>query len=446
MKVLFSQLRATHMLKTYLTFNYNIILEEKTMREKERDSRERNHENLWTTVSRKKPKPRQTHATKMCFVNHLPLNITISEISHIFRTHGAIAAITIPTTQKHSNHIFAFVQYYYPQSLTTAVRDENGKKVGDTRITIYPAKYDKPQTPINNPNQPRKPQPRIIQDRNHPKQKNHKSQIRDNRSYKKVTKPPHTTMFTENQSPQKNQPPETQSNLNQTPPKQTTKPEPSKHRIMSSRVLGEDTEKTRKNLKPIEIESGVAAALDGIADEETAEKLERSVIGIVEAAHSHEVILEHILSEGVNCLTIESMGGSQHLITFNTLEDKKSIIESQWLERWYMVLKNVNSNSAALWRETWISVYGVPLIGWNYKYFFDIGCVLGKVLSVNYKSLECARILILTDCLFDINAKISICIGDKRYSIYVSEKQQLWNPTSSGENGNQNVTNEGNPS
>lgn len=120
------------------------------------------------------------------------------------------------------------------------------------------------------------------------------------------------------------------------------------------------------------------------------------------------------------------MGGMQHLLVFDSFEDKKAIIESKWLERWFITIKNVNTHSATLWRETWINIYGVPLIGWSYENFYDIGSLFGRVLSVNYKEFDCAKVMIYTDCMFDINTKIAMEIDEETYSIYVSEKQAHW--------------------
>lgn len=130
------------------------------------------------------------------------------------------------------------------------------------------------------------------------------------------------------------------------------------------------------------------------------EMLERSAIAIASSSQSSEIVMDHILSEGVTCLKIKLMGGMLNLITFDTFEDKKAIMESKWLDRWFMAIRNVNDQSANLWRETWMKIYGVPLIAWGYDHFYKIGCVFGRVLSVNYKDYDCAYVLVFTDCLF----------------------------------------------
>lgn len=44
-----------------------------------------------------------------------------------------------------------------------------------------------------------------------------------------------------------------------------------------------------------------------------------------------------------------------------------------------------------------------PFIFLEFWIFFNIGCVYGKVLSVEYSRFDHARIMILTSCLFRIN-------------------------------------------
>lgn len=157
--------------------------------------------------------------------------------------------------------------------------------------------------------------------------------------------------------------------------------------------------------------------------DENVEMLQRSALAIAPSSQTSESILNAILSEGVNCLTIKSMGGMQHLLIFDTFEDKKQMMESEWLLQWFMKITNVNDQSATLWRETCISIYGVPLIAWGYKNFFDIGCVFGRVISVDYKNFDCANVRIFTDCLFDTSCKISMEIEGKSYAVHILEKK-----------------------
>ena len=190
---------------------------------------------------------------------------------------------------------------------------------------------------------------------------------------------------------------------------------------MHSRALGEDTESTRNSLGEIDLDGDFVASLEGTICKENQEMLERSAIAVASSSQSADIIMEHILAEGVNNLEIKPMGGMLHLITFSTFEDKKAMMESNWLEQWFLTIRNVNDHSATLWRETWLKVYGVPLIAWGYENFYKIGCVFGRVLSVNYKDYDCAHILIFTDSLFELNGKLSFTVGDNNYPVFVSE-------------------------
>nr|CCA65973.1 hypothetical protein [Beta vulgaris subsp. vulgaris] len=402
-------------------------------------SQPENKENPWITVNRKKTRTPNPQASRTCFVNHLPQSITISEIARVFRTHGAIADITIPKNQKQLAHKFAFVQFHYPQSLITAIRDENRRKVEDNLISVFPAKYDKSQTTLTNTYNYKQSGPST--NKKIPIKVASAPYVRDGRSYKEAT----NTTKTSNNLSNHHQTPHPNHHQKPTPANQphqrnepalpfeeyvptinSCKPKPTTHRIMSSRALGEDTEKIRNSLGAIDPDSDYAAAIKGQICEENEEMLQRSSIALALASQKSEIILDHILAEGVNCLSIKPMGGMLHLITFDTFENKKAIIESEWLQRWFSKIINVNTRSVSLWRETWVNIYGVPLIAWGYNNFHNIGSMLGRVLSVNYNNFDCAKVLIYTDCFFDINCKISFEIGEEKYPVYVSEKQQLW--------------------
>ena len=393
------------------------------MREKERNSREREQETQWITVNGRKPRNHHNQAVRTCFVNHLPASITITDLAKIFRTHGAIANISIPYNQKSPNLKFAFVQFKYPQSLVTAIRDENGRKVFGSRITAFPAKFDKPLSHIKPNSYHPQPTPKIHKNHNQDSAPRYVN-LRDNRSYREVAYsniPTHKKNQNQNQLHQynlENREPNTKNTI--------SKPHPSSQRMKSSNLLGEDTEQVRNSLDEIDLESEIAASIKGKQCEENVEWIQRSVIATTATSQSSEAIQEHILSEGVNCLTIQPMGGMQYIITFDSLEDKNSIIESGWLDRWFSSIEIINNQSAAKWRETWLSIYGVPLMAWGYDNFFKIGCIFGRVISVNHQRFDKAQVLIYTDCMFDINCKISMQIDDRSNIIHISEKQHQW--------------------
>nr|CCA66152.1 hypothetical protein [Beta vulgaris subsp. vulgaris] len=407
----------------------------------ERETRERNGErnaerkqeraigeHQWIVINRRKPKASQPSASRTCFINHLPVTFTIADIAKIFRTHGAIANVCIPPNQKYPNHNFAFVQFYHSQSLYTAIRDENGRQVEKHRISVFPAKQDKFRNTKNTYTYQHQPRSQSTKPKD-----NRKAQrsLRDNRSYKEATlcigspEDNREVKFNlQNNSSYKTTPHKTH-NPTPNPIPNIIKPNQSYHRLMHSRALGEETEQIRNSLGEIDANSDYAASMKGNKCEENVEIFHRSAIAVASSSLSSDTILNHILSEGVTCLTIKPMGGMQHLIIFETYDDKEAMMNSKWLLQWFDVVTNVNDQSATLWRKTRINIYGVPLIAWGYEIFFNIGCVLGRVISVDYGNYECATVDIITDCLFEVNCKLMMEIDGKNYDIYVGETRQF---------------------
>lgn len=74
-------------------------------------------------------------------------------------------------------------------------------------------------------------------------------------------------------------------------------------------------------------------------------------------------------------------------------------------------------------------MYGVLLSGWGYENFFSIGNIFGRVLSVDHSNFDRAKILIITDCLFNINCEMEIDIEGTLSKIFISENQTQYSIT-----------------
>lgn len=90
-----------------------------------------------------------------------------------------------------------------------------------------------------------------------------------------------------------------------------------------------------------------------------------------------------------------------------------------------MEIRDVSVKASAKWRETWITIYGVPLNAWSHDTFFKIGCVFGKILSINYSNFEFTKILISIDCLFKINCKMALNVDGFMTKIHIWETPQF---------------------
>ena len=398
--------------------------------EREREPRERNPGYQWQIVTKKKPRNKPGQALRTCFVNFLPLQISNTEIARIFKVHGRIDHVYIPMINNQKNHKSAFVQFMHPQSLITATRDENGRRIDSHRITVHPAKYDKNLPHLHHhPASYLPPPPKITSKK--PNSTHQNNSLRDFRSYKEVASPSPKNRPPVPSKPQINPGIPTShtfpfENHPSPPLENLTSPNLSSLRIMSSRVLGEDTETIRQSLGSIEIEGDYVAAIKGKRCDDQEEMLKRSAIAISLGSQSSSMIMDNIIAQGVNCFSIKPMGGMMHLIVFDSFEDKKSIMESKWLEQWFITVRNVNDHSATLWRETWLKIYGMPITAWGYENFYNVGCIFGRVISVNYKEFDCAYVLVITDCLFEINGKIAMEIDKSEFPIFVSENKGQW--------------------
>lgn len=68
-----------------------------------------------------------------------------------------------------------------------------------------------------------------------------------------------------------------------------------------------------------------------------------------------------------------------------------------------------------------MKIHGVPPSGWGYDNFYNIGCVFGRVISVNHSNFNHATALVITDCLFLINCKMVLDLMGHQHKICISE-------------------------
>lgn len=392
------------------------------MREREKAREREKNPNQWIVVQRKKLRNHPRPATKTIFIDFLPPDTTKPMLASIFDRYGRIEYISIPSPlRQNKNHRYAFVKFFQQSALHAAIRLENHRKMGDNSIRIHPANRDKSatyqqklDTPLNHTKKPRKMAP-----------DSRSFAVKDHRTFKEaclnkqpIIHPPHPKPNTHhNEKPNTHQIPP----LEPEPLPTCFRLEPCEVRKMSSRALGEDTEKTRDELTVSVIDDEELITIKGARCYDHEDTLKRSVLATSPSSLTSSQILDHVLAEGVTCLHIKPMGGMLHLITFDSIEGNDAILQSKWLDRWFADLCNINDVCASRWRKTQLKVYGVPLRGWGYENFYNIGCMFGRVLSVHHLEFDFATIQVLTDCLFLINCKMAMEFLGKQYKICISE-------------------------
>nr|CCA66234.1 hypothetical protein [Beta vulgaris subsp. vulgaris] len=405
---------------------------ERVFRERESRKAERFNQE-WTTVTKRKhpnrpyPPPPPPLASTTAYIKFLPPRFNSSDVAGIFHIYGPIIHISLPKAKRpNPQYQFAFVKFRAKQSLHQAILHENGRIIEGKRLKVELAKTDtygpppkshqqtnlaqnlKPTKPKTNPNP------------------SFKTSLRDHRSYKDASTPHQTNPTTKHNKPTyQTSPSHVYLSLQQIEPQPDfIQQEMSYARIMCSRVLGEEVEQARINLETGECDEETVGLIKLSRSHENDELLKRSLIGVSFNPTSSNSNLHQILAEGVSNITITSLGGPMHLLSFESEEDKQLMLESKWLERWYMELRNASSKISSLWRETWVTIYGIPLSAWSYDNILKIGSIFGKVLSVNQRKFEYTKILISTDCMFKINCKMAIDVDGEKSKIHIWESPQ----------------------
>lgn len=162
---------------------------------------ERNH-GEWTVIKRRRRQSPSENtppiACKTIYIDFLPLEINPQTLRFIFNPYGSISSIVIPyKIRDNCNHRYAFIKYLSTHSLMGAISHENGRRIGNFKLKVSPAKYDSPTHTTLNP--PLKPH--TVQPKNNLPSKNHRAATRDHRSYKEAATFPPLELHNTTKSP-----------------------------------------------------------------------------------------------------------------------------------------------------------------------------------------------------------------------------------------------------
>ena len=272
------------------------------MRERERKKekeRENPHHPHWTTVHRRKPKPRSHLASKTCYVDFLPTNICPYDIARTFEPYGPIVNISI--TEKiipHRSHRFPFVQFFSSASQQMAIKGENGRKLAGGRLGVFAAKNDTSKTFPNHRFQakPLSSHTHVPHSKPPPPRNN---AYRDHRTYKEASL--NTNFKPKPRAQNQNQPKQNYTEFQAIPNQdQEPMPEcfyfaPTPTRRASSRILGDVVEKTRDELTVEEFEDEKLITIKGAKSPENEELYSRSVLALAASSLSSSQIHQNIL-------------------------------------------------------------------------------------------------------------------------------------------------------
>ncbi|KAG6750616.1 hypothetical protein POTOM_045121 [Populus tomentosa] len=129
------------------------------------------------------------------------------------------------------------------------------------------------------------------------------------------------------------------------------------------------------------------------------------------------------------------LGASQAVITFTNREsmEKELVNGSSVLETSFFHLKPWEKGAKAIDRFVWVSILGLPLIGWNRRCIESIIEKAGKMLgyditSVSQGSLTGVKVLLSTTSFETLNEHVLLVLDGDEFEISIMEMKPNFSP------------------
>lgn len=160
--------------------------------------------------------------------------------------------------------------------------------------------------------------------------------------------------------------------------------------------------------------------------------LSMSAIAKLPSQRSLESLREAFISEGVWNVQIRQMGGNFVLLTFESTDHMKSMLEGGglcWLLNFFDEVKQWEPEPVTeYYRVVWLNCYGIPLNVWNVDTFFSIGRLWGEVITLDEdtstrSSLSVGKVKISTKAFEVINHIVNLELNGKVFPVRVVEEQ-----------------------
>jgi len=165
------------------------------------------------------------------------------------------------------------------------------------------------------------------------------------------------------------------------------------------------------------------------------EWLLRSLVGSI-ATEVDYAQLEHMVLKTVKkAIGFRFLGASQAVITFTdkaTME-KELINSCSALANYFSSIKPWKREVKAVDRFAWVSILGLPLIGWNRRCIEfmveDVGKMIGyDITSVSQGSLMGVKVLLSTTSFTTLNNQLSLILDGEEFDISVMEMKPGFSP------------------
>jgi hypothetical protein len=160
------------------------------------------------------------------------------------------------------------------------------------------------------------------------------------------------------------------------------------------------------------------------------QNLKRSFVGFLLQGVEVRMIRTTLLMEGLQNISVTSMGGNMVLIQSTKLGELERRIKAkeEWLgyyffdiKPWSPVLVNVN-------REVWVKVYGIPIHAWGDNLFKLLGARFGEFVdydepTASKLSLDVARLKLSTPIRSRIETPVAVSVMGVIFEVWVVEEE-----------------------
>ncbi|KAH7856731.1 hypothetical protein Vadar_004862 [Vaccinium darrowii] len=314
------------------------------------------------------------------FVDNLPSSMDVAWLRQLFSPFGCVKDVFIPSKRSSSfNTKFGFVRFKRREEAASAIEDLNGALIRDFNIVAQFAKYSKGSPLIS-----RKKVDEVMNDFSssslhvwHPLSVGNRSKqhVPFNLSYAEALK--------------------SASNVS-----------------TEGFELKQVAEKSRPTID---------ARPHGYS------WLSRSAVVKLKYPASSECVLKALKCIHCEDVLIRSLGGLFMLLTFEDKAARDNLVANKDIKVWFDMIKPWNGEAASHSRIVWINCRGMPLNAWYSNTFKQIGELWGDFLalkedSLNEKSFEIGRMMILTDKDSRIDEWINIRVSGKIYEVKVWEE------------------------
>ncbi|KAK9001912.1 hypothetical protein V6N11_024607 [Hibiscus sabdariffa] len=192
----------------------------------------------------------------------------------------------------------------------------------------------------------------------------------------------------------------------------------------------EETTQQKENIRVI----------TGFVDDEKLELLSRCALGFYRKPQQIMDLANEFHRADLVGFKIMRVAGSLVLLIFQSLEERKRMLESVVLDTWLENVMEWSPTIVMLNRRVWISACGIPIHAWLVGTFQNLAALWGELVKVGDRTLdplnfETARFLVETDCFYHIEEIVDFQVEGNVFRVRVMEVDGLLGLTGEEESG-----------